>query len=389
MKKVAEKVAVVIPIYKDELNDFEKISLTQVQKVLGNYPIIFFAPEGKIFSYVPEERQIIYFPAECFKNIWNYNALMLEKDFYANFFEFDYILLYQLDAFVFSDKLEYFCSLGYDYIGAAWPYFFGTLGRVNPNIENKKIILRAGNGGFCLRNVKAFYNLLEKQQTLAEKWHDFSEDNFFAYCGAKPEFNFKNAPVNVANKFSAEFHPARVVRKNGGELPFGCHAWYRYSADFYFEVFKKFGYDLTPYKNKMLNHDFDALNTWKKKVVENRLQQKIRRGENISKYLQKNFYFAIYFLEDPRSKNILDKILAEDKITYNKMFQYKINEAAEFISDLSKAKKNVLVITTQINDDLLIISEFQKNKLKLKSNIEFFQLEHLKFCEKIFDNLGK
>ena len=35
------KVAVVIPTYKEELDEFEKISLAQVRKVLGKYPIIF------------------------------------------------------------------------------------------------------------------------------------------------------------------------------------------------------------------------------------------------------------------------------------------------------------------------------------------------------------
>jgi len=43
---------------------------------------------------------------------------MMSPAFYDAFKAFDYILIYQLDAFVFRDELEYFCSLGYDYIGA-------------------------------------------------------------------------------------------------------------------------------------------------------------------------------------------------------------------------------------------------------------------------------
>ncbi len=34
------KAAVVIPVYKETLNELEEISLAQVQKVLGNYQII-------------------------------------------------------------------------------------------------------------------------------------------------------------------------------------------------------------------------------------------------------------------------------------------------------------------------------------------------------------
>lgn len=43
---------------------------------------------------------------------------MLEADFYRRFGKYKYMLIYQLDAFVFSDKLLDFCEMGYDYIGA-------------------------------------------------------------------------------------------------------------------------------------------------------------------------------------------------------------------------------------------------------------------------------
>ena len=43
-----------------------------------------------------------------------------------HFLEYQYMLIYQLDAFVFEDKLDYFCELGYDYIGIPVPDYTDT-----------------------------------------------------------------------------------------------------------------------------------------------------------------------------------------------------------------------------------------------------------------------
>ena len=37
---------------------------------------------------------------------------------YSRFEKYEYMLIYQLDAFVFSDRLMEFVEAGYDYIGA-------------------------------------------------------------------------------------------------------------------------------------------------------------------------------------------------------------------------------------------------------------------------------
>ena len=113
------KVAVVIPVYKEELDDLEKISLAQVRKVLKNYPIIFVAPEGKNFSYLEPGELLVQFHPQHFQSVETYSELLLQPFFYEPFLVFDYMLIYQLDAFVFYDALEEFCRLGYDYIGAA------------------------------------------------------------------------------------------------------------------------------------------------------------------------------------------------------------------------------------------------------------------------------
>ena len=70
---------------------------------------------------------------------------MLTPDFYARYAGCEYILLYQLDAWVFEDRLDEWCDKGYDYAGA--PLFA-------PGSSDLQCA-RTGNGGFSLRRVEA------------------------------------------------------------------------------------------------------------------------------------------------------------------------------------------------------------------------------------------
>ena len=86
---------------------------------------------------------------------------MLNPNFYQRFRRFEYILIYQLDAFVFSDRLEEFCRLGYDYIGAPWPLGDGNKHNEELVVEGNHF-LTVGNGGFSLRRVQACIDALWK-----------------------------------------------------------------------------------------------------------------------------------------------------------------------------------------------------------------------------------
>ena len=166
---MSSSAAVVIPVYKNELEWYEKISLRQVQKVFHNNPIIFVMPEAFAGAYIPpvhtnsKRFRKIHFPA---------------RFFYRAFESYEYILIYQLDAFAFSDQLDEFCDLGYDYIGAPWPFHCGHL----PGILGRKVFLHVGNGGFSLRKTKACIELLEKHASWVKAWN-YTEDAFFSYYG--------------------------------------------------------------------------------------------------------------------------------------------------------------------------------------------------------------
>ena len=102
-----KKVAVVVPVYKDELNDFEKIALKQIQKNFAWSRIIFAAPEGKNFSYIPEGGEIVYFQNEDFFSLLSYRNLILGKSLYKKIFGCENALIYKLDSFSPANEIEF------------------------------------------------------------------------------------------------------------------------------------------------------------------------------------------------------------------------------------------------------------------------------------------
>ena len=372
------KVAVVIPTYKEELTPLEKISLEQCRKVLGRYPLIFFAPEGKIFSYFEPGDMIAHFPPQYFRSVQTYSKLMMSPFFYDTFKDFEYILIYQLDAFVFYDALEEFCSLGYDYIGAPWPLMYRW----------RKIISCVGNGGFCLRNVKAHYNLLIKHPDLIAAWNEknFPEDVFFSHCGRRSDCEFNVAPIDIAYKFSAEYNPARVVKKNAGKLPFGCHAWHNHSPEFYVKNFRRFGYDLRPLKNLMIDDKSD-LNNWLTYAAMQRITRRAERGQSISRYLPTKRFASVRVLRSPDAMKILSRLMLEENFLVDKIFIYTEENGFELLRDVERENLPHLILT--LNDDDKLTEFIEHKGLSYGEHVLSFRREYLNRCEELFHKLGK
>lgn len=265
-----KKVAVVIPFYREELSHFEKIALSQCEKILAAYPKIAIKPIG---LSVPAEIAVlsnlseISFDPEYFKDIHGYNRFVISKLFYEAFAGFEYILIHQLDAFVFKDELDYWCDQDFDYIGAPWlrskeyknqfkSVTHQSLEYLHTRFNIKKqgvpterqFINKVGNGGFSLRRIPKFIevcNHFEKtiEQYNARQERQFNEDIFWGI-----EVNRKQKILNIpdykqAVKFAVESSPEFALILNDGELPFGCHAWDRY-IDFWRPVFKELGYTI-------------------------------------------------------------------------------------------------------------------------------------------------
>ena len=175
--------------------------------------------------------------------------------------------MYQLDCLVFSDRLEEWCGLDLDYIGAPWIQHKDAPYAGMPEYEGK-----VGNGGLSLRKIESFLKIIYSPRFHIEprrywemsysskpkyiqcmnlpkkllkylkifnnaRWEmsrfNRNDDNFWANRATYYYPDFKIASVETALRFAFECLPRYCFELNNHTLPFGCHAWYRYDRDFW------------------------------------------------------------------------------------------------------------------------------------------------------------
>ena len=102
---IDKHVIVCVPIYKNTLSAVEWASLRQLNKILEKYQRVFVAPQSLEFDFgnVGEFFRVERFPDYFFHSVLSYSALMLNVDFYRRFRKYEYVLIYQTDAFVFCE----------------------------------------------------------------------------------------------------------------------------------------------------------------------------------------------------------------------------------------------------------------------------------------------
>lgn len=266
-------VSVVIPVYNSQPTDSEIKSFKQCLIVLEKYPISLICPynlDVTVYELIAKDfqKQIIIkrFDEYFFTNIQSYNRLMLSRELYKRLEEYKYILIYQLDAWVFRDELEYWCRQDYDFIGAPWFYDYA---KATNNSEIKGI----GNGGFSLRKVSTAIRILSsfkrieplrnlwnsnsiKAINIAEKitiyknfilalcyfknntFHLFNDfewnEDFFWSSKADKLFKWYKIPSSeIAMYFSFEVKPEQLYTLTNKQLPMGCHAFEKYNPEFW------------------------------------------------------------------------------------------------------------------------------------------------------------
>ena len=170
---MSTNVVIIIPVYKKyhSLNLSEFKLFEQIKTVFKNREITILLPE----ILEKDWKQNSGFKTICFKNFYfkdkfSYSKLLCRKKFYESFSDFEYIQIIQLDCWIFNDQLNYFTSLGLDYIGAPW-----MVGGLECKPQEK--LWKVGNGGFSLRRVKTFISLLDKIEN--------------TFIGKRPVFEFK------------------------------------------------------------------------------------------------------------------------------------------------------------------------------------------------------
>jgi hypothetical protein len=201
--------------------------------------------------------------------------------------DYDYILLYHLDALVLSDQLLEWCRADWDYIGAPW---------LNCDDSPGVKVSRVGNSGFCLMKIESFLKVMRSRKYSVdpgEYWQKFwagkpkhiqyvnlpkkylkhlrilngvrremalwpyrdpgflgrlTGGRLCASPGSQPINNsdlfwsdrasnyypeFKVAPVKTGLSFAFEVAPRLCFKMNNHQLPFGCHAWPKYDRGFW------------------------------------------------------------------------------------------------------------------------------------------------------------
>jgi len=273
------KVAIVVPTYKAKLSPEEEISLQHLLHFLGRYDKYLVIPKNFQISY--PGFTIKRFDDRFFKSAETYSALLMQEDFYQAFREYEYILIYQLDALIFSDQLLEWCDKGFDYIGAPWFHC-----EITPHVKVPKV----GNGGFSLRKVESFLRVLQSPKFRQRYWTDYKywkvfctgkpeyvrylnypkrylkkrlntfsnsgntiatpltypdsmiedvfrlcivEDVFYSYLAEKFYPEFKIASVEEGLRFAFEYMPRVCFELNNRTLPFGCHAWFTQDREFW------------------------------------------------------------------------------------------------------------------------------------------------------------
>lgn len=265
---------IVIPIYSERLTSDEKASLKQCLSILGKYDIAFLTYsdldttvyEQHVSLFKTINVRYEYFDKKNFKDIEGYNRFCLSSELYERFTGYDYMLIYQLDAWVFEDRLMEWCEKGYDYIG---PPFFDDWSSDTP------CIIGVGNGGLSLRRIQFFNDLLKLGQRMFSAHQLFRQCSCFAdYLRFVPKaiFGIKNTTNDfiqkkyeqgfnedviisvflkdslcvpnipspeVAMNFAMERYPSKLYHATGNQLPFGCHAFRKYEFDTFWSQFIK------------------------------------------------------------------------------------------------------------------------------------------------------
>jgi len=209
---------------------------------------------------------VMRFKNAYFAEISGYNKLMLDQLFYQAFKEFKFMFVYQLDAWVFRDELDYWIGKGYDFIGA--PLFENFASNINFKF------IQGLNGGLSLRSIPSSIKILKKVKQTRNRYNFFkifakegddhlakelmklsflkkgyireerwlfsilnntlpNEDYVWSRMFSSTFSSFRVCPSNEALEFSFEYHPSYLYKINSCKLPMGAHAWEKYEPEFW------------------------------------------------------------------------------------------------------------------------------------------------------------
>ena len=234
--------------YKTKLMDYERLSLLRIVDFCTQSnrldDLMFIMPKSNIETFndfcqtyinkftndkygIIHKFKTVYYDDICFSSLNAYNnMLMLSENFYGDYStSYDYMLVYQLDGYIFDNQLDYFLDKNYDFIGGYYlPLYVNDLKYNNFNnldVERQLIM----NGGVALKKISFCLNALRMH------YSEFIEgcvfNNIFAYINEDTYFSmFYETKVDAIEsmKFSLNWSGAEnywaIINF---EYPFCCH----------------------------------------------------------------------------------------------------------------------------------------------------------------------
>jgi len=241
---IKNKIVIVIPIYSLFLKGYEIKVLDKLSSLCKDYEIYFIHPkslnlnkEELFFSY---NFKCLSFEDSYFKDIAGYNRLCLSYSFYDSFKDFDYLLIHQLDAFIFENAFEKWISQNYDYVAPPWvgvdafKFIRGTFENNVPLLLKAKLLplhrrlfghdFFVGNGGISLRKVRTFKRVLKIFDSIAREWA-YNEDLFYSLYVPAYYPIFRIPSFDKALTFGFDLNPLEAFELNGNELPMAAHGF--------------------------------------------------------------------------------------------------------------------------------------------------------------------
>jgi hypothetical protein len=281
---------VVVPLHTLELHANEVAALANALEKLSDHEFVLLHKHSipprqlldRLGLRMVERKRAIYCMAvadECLASIKSYNSMLMQAWFYRLFKAWDYLLIFQLDAWILGSNLLDWLQKKYSYVGAPWT------GELGPDTPDSGV----GNGGLSLRKVKDMLAIFEDQKRLRSVpvfrlgflawrmtlfrlydrfpvwqwpllflkrvilfvrmslgWHNTLD--YFIGIGIQEDHVlgiyvphvfpwFRLPPMEEAAEFAIEANPRRTREYYGIKRPFGCHAWEKFDRKFWVETY--------------------------------------------------------------------------------------------------------------------------------------------------------
>ena len=216
-----------IPVYKSALTVTEKASLNQLCKIIGNeYELCLICPADMALNEyfeIADKHNIklstLFCAKQYFRGTKTYSFMCETADFYKCFNEYKYLFIYQLDGWIFENKVKEYLDLNVDYIGSPWD--------INTFHFQTETV---GNGGVSLRRVEKFINICNSL-TASDYSRDYVDREDLFFCKTMVlKSALKKPSVKQACGFSISGTGMQgyFMRKyNDGKLPMCLHAWHK------------------------------------------------------------------------------------------------------------------------------------------------------------------